>query len=295
MVMIEERQDYLSNVISTLTTEHLVRKGCEAYLAFVFDSGSEKPSVIDIQTVKDFLDIFPDELLITLEKNQNWGLKIEKLARKLQREAIRDELRQLRSSLKENQQDHEDYKEQEGLIVFKGRIVVPNEIAFRTLLMREFLDSKTGGHAGINRTYQRIAAYFFWLPKSYRKETVLVFVGPLSKYAHFSSLPKKFDSKIVARVLVQGVVKLHGILKSLVSDRHRVFTSDIWTKMARLQGTELCMSSAYYPQTDGQTEALNRCLEMYLRVWPMKIKVNRNNTCLGQNTGITQHIKAQQA
>ncbi|KAA3480916.1 alcohol-forming fatty acyl-CoA reductase-like [Gossypium australe] len=51
-----------SNVISTLVAEKLVRKGCEAYISFVSDSGSVKLSVKDIRTVRDFLDVFPNEL-----------------------------------------------------------------------------------------------------------------------------------------------------------------------------------------------------------------------------------------
>ncbi|KAL4353219.1 hypothetical protein GQ457_06G009120 [Hibiscus cannabinus] len=103
------------------------------------------------------------------------------------------------------------------------------------------------------------------LPKSNGNETILLVVDRLTKYGHFFTLPRKFDSKSVAKVLIQDIVKLHGITRSLVSDRDRIFIGEVWTEMARIQGTELCMSSAYHPQTDGQTETLNRCLEMYLR------------------------------
>ncbi|XP_017635614.1 uncharacterized protein LOC108477597 [Gossypium arboreum] len=62
VVMIGERRDYLTNVISALATEKLVRKGCEAFLAYIsiFDSGGS--SVKDIKTVRDFPDAFPEEL-----------------------------------------------------------------------------------------------------------------------------------------------------------------------------------------------------------------------------------------
>ncbi|KAL4319491.1 hypothetical protein GQ457_18G008410 [Hibiscus cannabinus] len=95
------------------------------------------------------------------------------------------------------------------------------------------------------------------LPPSCGKEAILVVVDRLTKYAHFFALLRHFDSKYIAQILVQGVVKLHGIPKSMVSE--------LWSDLAKLQGTELCLSTAYHPQTDGQTEALNRCLEMYLR------------------------------
>jgi transposase InsO family protein len=69
----------------------------------------------------------------------------------------------------------------------------------------------------------------------------------------------------VAEALMQHIVKLHGVPKSIVSDRDKVFTSKFWQHLFKLYGTPLAMSSAYHPQSDGQTEALNKCLEMYLR------------------------------
>jgi hypothetical protein len=53
--------------------------------------------------------------------------------------------------------------------------------------------------------------------------------------------------------------------KSIVSDRDKVFTSNFWKKLFELQSTTLAMSSAYHPQSDGQSEILNKFLEMYLR------------------------------
>ena len=61
------------------------------------------------------------------------------------------------------------------------------------------------------------------------------------------------------------VYRHHGLPKALISDRDRVFTSAIWQELFRLSDTQLMMSSSYHPQTDGQTERLNHCLEMFLR------------------------------
>jgi hypothetical protein len=60
-------------------------------------------------------------------------------------------------------------------------------------------------------------------------------------------------------------VHLHGVPQSIESDRHPLFISLFWTELFRLQCTTLNMGSVYHPETDGQAEVVNRCLEVYLR------------------------------
>lgn len=103
------------------------------------------------------------------------------------------------------------------------------------------------------------------LPSSKGCQVILVVVDRLTKYAHFAALKSGFTSACVAEKFFETVVKLHGLPSTIISDRDRVFRSSFWRHICRLQGTTLHMSSAYHPQTDGQTEAVNKCLEMYLR------------------------------
>ncbi|KAH9782770.1 hypothetical protein KPL71_009054 [Citrus sinensis] len=105
------------------------------------------------------------------------------------------------------------------------------------------------------------------LPLSRGFEVILVVVDRLSKSAHFGALPSQFTAVKTANLFVDMVVKLYGFPTSIISDRDPIFMSNFWQKLFELNGTQLRHSMTYHPQTDGQSEVVNRGLEQYLRAF----------------------------
>ena len=103
------------------------------------------------------------------------------------------------------------------------------------------------------------------LAKSKGCDTILVVVDMLSKYAHFLPLSHPFTAPQVAQLFLTKIIKLHDIPCSIISDQDKVFVSSFWSELFRLLGSDLRRSLAYHPQTDGQTEVVNRCAETHLQ------------------------------
>ncbi|MCH79981.1 hypothetical protein A2U01_0000743, partial [Trifolium medium] len=159
-------------------------------------------------------------------------------------------------------------KLKKGRLYYEDRIVIPKDSPRVPWILHEMHDTAMGGHSGYFRTYKRIASLVFWegrLPKVGGVDTIMVVVDRLTKYAHFIPVNHSYTAKSIAELFTKEVVKLHGFPSSIVSDRDKVFLSSFWSELFKLAGTKLKYSSAYHPQTDGQTEVVNRCVETYLR------------------------------
>lgn len=103
------------------------------------------------------------------------------------------------------------------------------------------------------------------LPRSRGKDVILVVVDKLTKYCHLITLTHPFSAAKVAQEFLNQVVKLYGVPVDIITDRDPIFISSFWQELFKVLGTKIKMSTAYHPQTDGQTERINQCIEMYLR------------------------------
>ncbi|POM80724.1 Reverse transcriptase [Phytophthora palmivora] len=103
--------------------------------------------------------------------------------------------------------------------------------------------------------------FVFGLPRdSKRKTGIVVFVNRFSKMVHLAAVSAQVTSEQTARLFVDMVFKHHGMPSDFVSDRDPRFTARFWQEVFTLLGTQFSMSTADHPQTDGQTERVNRVL-----------------------------------
>jgi hypothetical protein len=103
------------------------------------------------------------------------------------------------------------------------------------------------------------------LPKVQGKDGIFVVVDRLTKFAHFFAISMEYSASQVANLFFKEIFRLHGLPRTIVSDRDSRFMSTFWQELFRLVGTELTPNTSYHPQTDGQTEIVNKWVEGYLR------------------------------
>ncbi|GKV43664.1 hypothetical protein SLEP1_g50928 [Rubroshorea leprosula] len=116
------------------------------------------------------------------------------------------------------------------------------------------------------------------LPKTRRQfDAIWVIVDRLTKSAHFLAIKQKDPLDKLAKLYVQEIVKLHGVPVSIVSDKDPRFTARFWRSFQKAMGTQLKLSTAYHPQTDGQSERTIQVLEDMLRACALDLPESWDN------------------
>lgn len=126
---------------------------------------------------------------------------------------------------------------------------------------------------------------------------IMVNVCRFTKEAEYIPFRDSFTAVQLAHIFTDRVARYHGIPKTIISDRDKLFTSNFWSAFLASIGTKKKLSTAYHPQTDGQTERTNRTMKAYLRIYVNQQQNNwvsllpmaqmaYNNT-LSESTGLT--------
>ena len=104
------------------------------------------------------------------------------------------------------------------------------------------------------------------LPNTSQKhDSIWVIIDRLTKTAHFLPVHTSYTAKKYAEIYLDQIIHLHGVPKTIISNRGSQFVAHFWEQLQASLGTKLIRSSAYHPQTDGQTERVNQILEDMLR------------------------------
>ncbi|KAG3200061.1 hypothetical protein PC129_g23932 [Phytophthora cactorum] len=146
------------------------------------------------------------------------------------------------------------YRVHEGLLLYSA----VDDYDLRMRIMYEYHDAPTAGHPGREKTYLLLTRDFYW--NHQYKWVRKCLRDRFSKMVHLAAVPAEVTAVQPARLFVDMVFKHHGMPLDIVSDRDPRFTARFWQEVFTLLGTQLSMSTADDPQSDGQTERVNRVL-----------------------------------
>ncbi|WVZ49106.1 hypothetical protein U9M48_000487 [Paspalum notatum var. saurae] len=154
---------------------------------------------------------------------------------------------------------HED---EQGTIWYKNRICVPDVDSIRKLILSEAHDTAYSIHPGSTKMYYDLKERFWWYGM---KRVVAEYVAVCDTCQWVKAEYQRPAGARLAELYISRIVCLHGVPKRIISDRGSQFTSRFWEQLHDSLDTKLRFSTAYYPQTDGQTERTNQILEDMLR------------------------------
>ncbi|GJX91822.1 retrotransposon protein, putative, ty3-gypsy subclass [Tanacetum coccineum] len=203
---------------------------------------------------------------------------------KVEEEIIRD-LERLDIELCVRGQSETEFRVDDDGILWQGtKLCVPEDPTLREALMTEAHSSPFSIHPGSTKMYHDLKQHFWWsgmkrdvatfvskclicqqwdeismdfvtgLPRTRKHDAIWVVVDRLTKSAHFLPIRKDYPVSKIAEMFQQEIIRLHGTPSAIVSDRDPRFTSRFWKGLQKAWGTRLKFSTAFHPETDGQSE-----------------------------------------
>ncbi|GKC85272.1 putative reverse transcriptase domain-containing protein [Tanacetum coccineum] len=146
------------------------------------------------------------------------------------------------------------------------------------MIMYEAHKTRYSVHPGADKMYHDLRDMYLW---SGIKRDIATYVSKcltclkvkdehqrpssLTKSAHFLTTREDYNMEKLARLFIDEIIARHGVPVSIISDRDEQFTSRFWQTLQKALGTRLHMSTAYHPQTDGQSDRTIQTLEDMLR------------------------------
>jgi hypothetical protein len=103
------------------------------------------------------------------------------------------------------------------------------------------------------------------LPKVQGKECIYLVVEILTNFSHFYAISTEYSAVQVAKLFFREVFRLHGFLRNIISDRDSQLMGTFWRELFWLVGKDMTPITSYQPQTDGQTDIVNKWVEGYLK------------------------------
>jgi Reverse transcriptase (RNA-dependent DNA polymerase)/RNase H-like domain found in reverse transcriptase/Integrase zinc binding domain/Chromo (CHRromatin Organisation MOdifier) domain len=247
----------------------------------------------------------------------------EDIKRALPDDEIGEYLPFLKDPTLERPEDAKEYLDnftmtEDGLILKRGLIYVPNQNDIRLRLLHMHHDTAMAGHLGQEKTYELLSRNYTWpdmrqfvskyvsscetcarnkaprqrphgplcplpipsapwksvsmdfiieLPLSHGFNAIYVCIDRLTKMAHFIPTITEVTAEETAKLYLQNVLRLHGLPSDVVSDRGTQFTCKFTRRLLELCDIKGNRSTAFHPQSDGQTERVNQVLEQYLRIF----------------------------
>ncbi|GJR70752.1 putative reverse transcriptase domain-containing protein [Tanacetum coccineum] len=154
-------------------------------------------------------------------------------------------------------------RQDDGEIYFFDRIWVLSVGGVKKLIMDEAHTSRYSVHPGANKMYYDLRDLYWW--SGMKRD-----IAKLTKSAHFLPIREDYKTEKLTRIYINEIVARHGVPVSIILDRDGRFASHLWKALQKVLDTRLDMSTAYHPQTDGQSERTIQTLEDMLRACVME-------------------------